>query len=138
MDGHLSITLRLDAVDAADATTEALQYADKLLGYRALLDSWLGSVRSPLAEIGMSTDSYFMRAGQKSAQRVRDGLRIGEDPIPDLVGLIERLGFPVAFLPLPDGVHGLNVRDEREGIPTRVIIVSALGPWTQQRYTLAH
>jgi len=138
MDRHLGVSLRLGAVEAADVPTGALQYADTLLGYRALLDSWLGSVCSPLAGIGMSTDSYFMRAGQKSAQRVRDGLRLGEDPIPDLVGLIERLGFPVVFLPLPEGMHGLNVRDEREGTPTRVIIVSTLGPWTQQRYTLAH
>ena len=35
-------------------------------------------------------------------------------------------------------MHGLNVQDEREGISTRLIIVSSSGPWTLQRYTLAH
>jgi hypothetical protein len=138
MDRHLGVSLRLGSVEAADVPTEALQYADTLLGYRALLDSWLGALRSPLAEVSMSTDSLYVRAGQKSAQRVRDGLQLGEDPILDLVGLTESLGFPVAFRPLPEGLHGLNVRDEREGTPTRLIMVSTLGPWTLQRYTLAH
>jgi len=86
----------------------------------------------------MSTDAFRVRAGQKSAQLVRDGLRLGADPIPDLVDLAERLGFPVAFRALPEDMHGLNVQDQREGIVTRLIIVSTRGPWTLRRYTLAH
>jgi Zn-dependent peptidase ImmA (M78 family) len=86
----------------------------------------------------MSTDRYYIRAGQESARRVRDALGLGEQPIPDLVELVERLGFPVIFQPLPGDMHGFTVRDEREGEPTRVIVVSTHGPWTLQRYTLAH
>jgi Zn-dependent peptidase ImmA (M78 family) len=138
MDGHLGVSLRLGAVEAADVPSEALQYADKVLGYRVLLDSWLGAVRSPLAGVGMSADSYFMRAGQRSAERVRDALQLDEDPIPDLVALTEALGYPVTFRRLPEGMHGLNIRDEREGPPTRLIIVSTQDPWTRQRFTLAH
>lgn len=52
--------------------------------------------------------------------------------------LAERLGFPVAFRALPEDMHGLNVQDQREGIVTRLIIVSTRGPWTLRRYTLAH
>lgn len=138
MNRHLGISLRLGAVDAADVPVAALEYADKMLRYRALLDSWLGSPQSPLTGINMSTDGYYMRAGKESAQRVRDGLSLGEEPITDLVGLVERLGFPVAFQPLPAGVHGLTVRDEREGAPSRAIVISTCDLWTRQRFTLAH
>jgi hypothetical protein len=86
----------------------------------------------------MSANRYWKEAGKISAQRVRDGLHLGEEPITDLVGLAEELGFPVAFRRLPERVHGLNVQDAREGTVTRLIIVSTSGPWTQQRYTLAH
>jgi Zn-dependent peptidase ImmA (M78 family) len=138
IDRHLGVSLRLGAVEAADVPAVALEYADKLLRYRALLDSWLGSRQSPLAGINVSTDGYYMRAGKETAQRVRDGLGLGEEPITDLVELVERLGFPVGFQPLPADVHGLTARDEREGAPSRAIIVSTCGPWTMQRFTLAH
>ena len=135
---HLGVSLRLGTVDAPDVPADALEYADRMLRYRGLLDSWLGTWHSPLAGVGMSTDKYYVRAGRESAQRVRDGLQLGEEPIADLVGLAERLGFPVAFRPLPEDMHGLTVLDEREGVATRVIIVSTRGPWTMQRYTIAH
>ena len=135
---HLGVSLRLGTVDAPDVPVDALEYADRMLRYRGLLDSWLGAWHSPLAGVGMSTDKYYVRAGRESAQRVRDGLQLGEEPIADLVGLAERLGFPVAFRPLPEDMHGLTVLDEREGVATRVIIVSTWGPWTMQRYTIAH
>ena len=132
------MSLRLGTVEAPDVPADALEYADRMLRYRGLLDSWLGAWHSPLAGVGMSTDSYFVRAGCESAQRVRDGLQLGEGPIADLVDLAERLGFPVAFCLLPEGMHGLNVQDEREGVATRLIVVSTRGPWTLQRYTIAH
>ena len=135
---HLGVSLRLGTVEAPDVPADALEYADRMLRYRGLLDSWLGAWHSPLAGVGMSTDGFYVRAGRESAQRVRDGLQLGEEPIADLVGLAERLGFPVAFRLLPEGMHGLNVQDEREGVATRLIIVSARGQWTLQRYTVAH
>jgi hypothetical protein len=137
-DRHLGVSLRLGTVDAPDVPGEALQYADRLLRYRCLLDSWLGVPRSPLAGVDMSAHRFWKEAGRISAQRVRDGMRLGEEPIPDLVGLAEELGFPVAFRRLPERMHGLNVQDAREGTVTRLIIVSTSGPWTLQRYTLAH
>lgn len=136
--GHLGVSLRLGTVEAPDVPAEALEYADRTLRYRGLLDSWLGASRSPLAGVGMSTDKYYVRAGRESAQRVRDGLQLGEEPIPNLVELAERLGFPVVFCLLPEGMHGLAVQDEREGVATRLIVVSTRVPWTRQRYTVAH
>ncbi len=138
MDRHLGVSLRLGTVQAPDVPNEALRCAETHLHYRALLDSWLGSPQNPLAVVSMSTDEYYIRAGQESAMRVRDALALGDEPVLDLVGLVESLGVPVIFQSLPTNMYGLNVRDEREGVPARVIIISTDGPWTLQRYTLAH
>jgi hypothetical protein len=137
-DRHLGVSLRLGRVEAPEVPKEALQEAERLLRSRHLLDSWLGRETSPLATVSMSHERYAKKAGKVSAQRVRDGMDLGEGPLTDLVGLAEELGFPVAFLPLPKGVHGFNVQDAREGAMTRLIIISTEGPWTLQRYTLAH
>jgi Zn-dependent peptidase ImmA (M78 family) len=138
LDRHLGVSLRLGTVDAPDVPEEALKYADRLLRYRNLLDSWLDVPRSPLAGVDMSTNWLRSEAGKTSAERVRDALQLDEEPILDLVGLTEELGFPVAFQCLPVGMHGLNVQDAREGNVTRLIIISTNGPWTLHRYSLAH
>lgn len=138
MDQHLGVSLRLGTIDAPDVPAEALQSAEMHLRYRALLDSWLEPPGNPMGAVSMSTDNFYIGAGRESARRVRDALGLGDSPIPDLVDLVELLDFPVIFQPLPVDMHGLNVRDEREGIPTRVIVISSCGPWTLQRYTLAH
>ena len=56
---HLGVSLRLGAVEAPDVPEDALEYADKLLRYKGLLDSWLGVLHSPLAGVGMSTDQFL-------------------------------------------------------------------------------
>jgi hypothetical protein len=138
MDRHLGVSLRLGSVAAPDVPSTALELADRIFGHQALLDSWLGRVRNPLAGVSMSTDTFYLRAGQTSAARVRDALGLGNEPVGDLVALVEGLGFPVIFQPLPEGINGLNLRDEREGEASRLIVISTGGPWTMQRYTLSH
>jgi IrrE N-terminal-like domain len=138
IDRHLGVSLRLGAVDAPDVPDDALRYADLLLRYRGLLDSLLGEQPSTRTHVSVSNHRMYKRAGQVTAQRVRHRLRLGEEPLADLVGLAEDLGFPVAFRPLPEGMHGFNVQDAREGAVTRLIVISTRGPWTLQRYTLAH
>ena len=139
LDRHLGVSLRLGRVDgAAGVPADALTYVDVLLGHSAVLDSWLGPVESPLAGVAMHTDDFRKGAGEKSADRVRRVLRLGSGPVGDLVGLVERLGFPVVFRDLPEGLHGLNVRDERDGTPSRVVVVSTRDGWPRQRFTLAH
>jgi Zn-dependent peptidase ImmA (M78 family) len=139
MEQHLGVSLRLGRLSAAaDVPVEALAWIDTLLGHREVLDRWLGPVESPLAGMPMHTDAFRLGAGARTADRVRRVLGLGNGPIPDLVGLVERLGYPVVFRELPEGLHGLNVRDERSGEPARVIVVSTRGGWPMQRYTLAH
>ncbi|MEU7863835.1 ImmA/IrrE family metallo-endopeptidase [Nonomuraea sp. NPDC049141] len=138
IDRHLGVSLRIGSAEISDVPVEALEYADILLQHQAVLDSWLGEISNLLHEVPMSTDRYFVQAGRRSAERVRDALSLDYAPIPDLLGLVESLGFPIVFRQLPQHIHGLNIRDEREGRPSRIIVVSTRGPWTMQRYTIAH
>ena len=138
MSHSLGVSLRLGSLSVSGAPTDALLYAEKVLGHQRLLDSWLGVVSKPLQSVSPSQNRYFLRAGEVTAARVRDALNLGDEPIGDLVALVESLGFPVVFRSLPAGVQGLNVKDERDGVTYRLIVVSTEGPWTQQRFTLAH
>lgn len=142
-DGHLGVSLRLGRIAGAESLASPLAYANRLLDHRALLDSWLGRAAAPLrdrlARMPLGDDRYAKKAGEETADRVRAvlGLR-DQDPVGELVALVEQFGIPVAFLPLPPNVHGLNVRDLRSGGADRVVLVSSADVWAKQRYTLAH
>jgi len=141
--GHLGVSLRLGRIEAAEALSGPLAYANRLLDHRALLDSWLGPAAAPLRErlsrVMLSRDPFGKRAGMVTADRVRAVLGLGDDePVADLVEMVESFGIPVASLLLPPDVHGLNVRDLRSGGADRVVLVSSADVWAKQRYTLAH
>jgi hypothetical protein len=143
MDGHLGVSLRMGTLDAAEGLAETLGWANRMLDHAALLDSWLGQPDSPLrgliGRVGWSSDPYAKKAGEVSADRLRAVLGLDDDdPVEDAVALLEGFGIPVAFVPMPDGVHGLNVRDLRSGGLRRVVLVSSSVVWAKQRYTLAH
>lgn len=143
VEGHLGVSLRLGRISGAEALAGPLAYANRMLDHRSLLDSWLGAAEAPLRDllsrVMLSRHRFGKRAGAESADRIRAVLGVGdEEPVGDLTELLEQFGIPVAFLPLPEGVHGLNVRDLRSGGPDRVVLVSSADVWAKQRYTLAH
>ncbi|MEV6979926.1 ImmA/IrrE family metallo-endopeptidase [Sphaerisporangium sp. NPDC051017] len=137
-EGNLAVSLRLGQAQESGVPVQALQYADMLLRQLRLLDLWQGPQLSVLDGLGLDHSHMRKEAGQRSAGKVRDALALGDQPIHDLVQLVEDCAIPVAFQPLPENIHGINVRDERGGEVRRVIIVNACDYWTRQRFTLAH
>lgn len=135
---NLAVSLRLGLASDIGVPEDALGYAEMLLRYRTLLDTWLPALENSLARLPVGRESHFATAGETTANRVRDALSMGDEPVVDLVGLVERCAIPVSFRPLPENLHGLNVRQGRTTPAERVIIVSTGDFWTRQRYTLAH
>jgi Zn-dependent peptidase ImmA (M78 family) len=134
---NLSVALRLGQ-NTGKAPAEVLSFADKLLSHYALIDSWLGPELRPLSGIPVSNDSFKKRAGETTAARVRDAIANETGPISDLVELAELCGVPVVFMPLPDHISGLTVKQETAGIVRRLILINTRERWARQRYTLAH
>jgi len=137
----LSVSLRLGEFDTADNLGGTLAHAARILSHRALIVRWLGAPAMPLAGFAPSRHRHALTAGAVSAQRVRDVLGYGEtDPLGDVAELIEAQGWPVTHRDMPEGVHGLAVRETGgDGAATAWAVYAAVSvPWTRQRWTLAH
>lgn len=138
LDRNFAVSLRLGIAEQTGAPAESLEFIELMLRRVSLLDSWLGESPSALRDVPLRRSGYFKGDGETSALRVRDAIGVVDAPLHDLVGLVESCAIPVFFRDLPNDVHGLNVRDERDGVARRVIVVSTRDPWTRQRFTLAH
>lgn len=137
----LSVSLRLGEFDTADDLGATLAHAARVLSHRALIVRWLGEPSMPLAGFAASRHRFALAAGEISAQRVRDVLGYGEtDPLGDVTELLESQGWPVTHRMMPEGVHGLAVRESgADGAATAWAVYAAVSvPWTRQRWTLAH
>ncbi len=137
-DRSLAVSLRLGQAQQSGAPERALAYAHMLIRRLVLLDLWQGQQPGALDGMGVDYNAMAREAGQRTAGKVRDALELGDEPIADLVGLVESCGIPVAFQSLPENLHGINVRDEQYGRVLRAIVVSSGDYWTRQRFTLAH
>ncbi|MFF2058970.1 ImmA/IrrE family metallo-endopeptidase [Rhodococcus qingshengii] len=138
LDRNFAVSLRLGIAERTGAPVESLEFIELILRRINLLDSWLGESTNALRDVPLRRSGYFKGDGETSALRIRDAIGVVDEPLHDLVGLVESCAIPVYFRDLPNDVHGLNVRDERDGITSRVIVVSTRDPWTRQRFTLAH
>jgi Zn-dependent peptidase ImmA (M78 family)/DNA-binding XRE family transcriptional regulator len=70
------------------------------------------------------------------ASTLRLFLNLGEDPIPNLVGLIEKLGIPVIFLDVDsDKFSGMTLQTD---INQSIIVVNKNMPNDHKRFTIAH
>jgi Zn-dependent peptidase ImmA (M78 family)/transcriptional regulator with XRE-family HTH domain len=86
--------------------------------------------RIPVPRAGLAVDQ-----GAKMAHLARRHLDLGDDPLPDLVELLEdRFGIDVAIEPLPEGVEGLSLRLE----DLCLVLVRSQPVVGRERFTLAH
>lgn len=138
---NLSMSLRLGQFETADDLGGTVEHAARVLAHRALVIRWLGEPQRPLQGFAPSRDRFALAAGRISAQRVRDVLGYREtDPFGDVAELLEAEGHPVTHREMPEGLHGLAVREgDAYGAATSWAVYAAVSvPWTRQRWTLAH
>jgi len=136
----LTLSLRSDRGQQSFELEAALDDVATVLTARDVVAAWSPGApdTTPLRGFAPSPQHFGPDAGRQSAERVRDVLVIGDDPLGDLVGLVEAQGHPVLRRVLPQGTHGLTVREERLDGPVWAVVVAVGVPWTRQRYTLAH
>lgn len=141
----LAVALRAGLLEAPANVTAHVERAHKLIDVTRLLLSWFPSRDADLetaaatARRARSSLTFMKDAGRQAAEYLRTLWDLeDEQPVGDLVGLVEGLGVPVERRPLPDDVHGMTVHDESDARWTAVVFISSADWWTRQRYTLAH
>lgn len=133
----LAFAGRLQAARAPGAVDRARQRVVELLELHRLLSDLGGPPeqgpeipRIPLSRRGLAIDQ-----GAELARRARKRLGLGDEPLPDLLELLEEhLGVDVALEPLPDGVEGLCIRLEDFSLA----LVRSQPVAGRERFTLAH
>ncbi len=122
----------------ADARVEAAVLAD--LERYLTVEDILGL---PSARWDQPRDApYAVRHDGIEADRAADALRrhwgLGDEPVPNLVELLEERGVKIFALPL-DTVGGLAARARRAGLPPVPVVVVNAEDWGErQRFTIAH
>jgi Zn-dependent peptidase ImmA (M78 family)/transcriptional regulator with XRE-family HTH domain len=134
---ELGIAARVDEQRSPAALDVALARVRELLRFDRLLDDLgvpgSGRVAPPVPSWLAARPSK--EQGKKLAQWLRKELGLGDGPITDLPDLVEdELGLDVALEPLPDGLAGLCVVNDRACIA----LVDSSAVVGRQRFTLAH
>ena len=81
------------------------------------------------------SNSLAVEQGADLARQAREALDLGDQPLPDLVEVVENLlGVDVAIERLPEGVEGLSIRFEDFALA----LVRAQPVAGRERFTLAH
>jgi hypothetical protein len=136
----MGVSLRLGGIEGIHDVSDAVSHATRLLEIDRLTREW--GFAQPVTDVTTYAPSQVWHnryAGERTAARLRGYLGIDEiDPIEDLTGLIESLGFPVEYRTLPDQVHGMSVPEKHGDTIAWVIIINSDDIWSRQRFTLAH
>lgn len=83
--------------------------------------------------------SESVAQAELAAAHVRAAWQLGNDPIPDLLELLEDKGIKLLAFPLGDDIDGLTARARRSNrSPVPVIVVNSMQWHERQRFTLAH
>jgi hypothetical protein len=136
----LGVSLRLGKVEGIHDVSEVVQHASRLIAVERLTREW-GFAEPARSLQGFSTSDNWHagKAGEITADRLRGFLDIDPvDPVAELTELVESLGCPVEYRPLPENVHGISVPEGRDGSITWIVIINSMDGWGRQRFTLTH
>lgn len=133
----LGIAARVEEQRSPAALDVALARVRGLLRFDRLLDDLgaAGGERAHLPAPAWLSPRPSKEQGKELAQWLRNELGLGDGPITDLPDLVEdELGLDVALEPLPDGLAGLCVVNDRACLA----LVDSSAVVGRQRFTLAH
>jgi Zn-dependent peptidase ImmA (M78 family) len=136
----LGVSLRLGGLEDVDGLGETMRHVGRLLAADRLSRAWGFQERqTDISSFSISAKWHDKEAGKITASRLRAYLGLEEtEPIVQLTELVEELGYPVEYLPLPETVHGIASPERREGYTAWIVLISSSVVWARQRFTLAH
>ncbi|MFJ3270343.1 ImmA/IrrE family metallo-endopeptidase [Streptomyces sp. NPDC086776] len=136
----MGVSLRLGALDGIHDVSAAVAHATQLLTIDRLTREW--GFTEPITDVSNFAASkiwHDRHAGEKTAARLRAYLGLDEtDPVTDLTGFVESLGYPVEYRNLPDNVHGISIPENWGDDASWVILINCNDGWARQRFTLSH
>jgi Zn-dependent peptidase ImmA (M78 family) len=124
------------AKDRARVQAAVIEHVDRYLTIEEILELDSAEWHRPF------TEKRLIRPedGEQLAQEVRKVWELGEDPIPNMVELLEVRGIKICITPFPQSVSGMTCMVRRlEGLPpVPVIVVNKTHTLERRRLTLAH
>lgn len=135
-DALIGVAQRVEEATHPGAVDQALDRALELIRFdRTLTDLGLGRPEGPGVVPMEVPRGEAVNQGRVLAERVRKELCLDDDPIPELLEILEeRVGLDVALEPLPEGTEGLCV--QVEGLA--LVLVNSEPVVGRRRFTLAH
>ncbi|MER7939160.1 ImmA/IrrE family metallo-endopeptidase [Streptomyces sp. NPDC094458] len=136
----MGVSLRLGAVDGISGVGAVVEHATKLLSVDRITREWgFEEPVTDLPDFSPSRKWNYRQAGENTAVRLRAYLDLEDtEPVADLTGLVESLGYPVEYRSLPNDVHGISVPEVWGQQTAWVILINCNDNWARQRFTLAH
>lgn len=139
-----AVAARLGGADHAPELDPVFARAQSLLELRGVLSRLVDSPRRQApVRVERPATRVHADAGEQMGALARTALGLGDDPIEDLVEVVEAgFGVDVSLEPLPQDLHGVFVTDESpvdEDAPrVSVMLVNSDDMYGRQRFTLAH
>lgn len=139
-----AVAARLGGAEHAPELNPVFIRAQSLLELRGVLSRLVDSPRREApVRVELPSTRVHTEAGEEMGERARAALGLGDEPIEDLVALVEvGFGVDVSIEPLPQDLHGVFIIDESpaddDAARVSVMLVNSDDNYGRQRFTLAH
>lgn len=119
----------LDAAEVAEQITSLERWRGLTPRYESLRRDFSTDAR---------IEEPIWREGQRLADRVRQRLGLGDQPVPSMYELCDELGIVVIEALLPQGIAGFCLADEQHGVAVVLDVTGGDDMVLARRFALAH